>query len=140
MDANLGTLCIAFCCTVDDLLPEPPVNARRVVTDARVVTLCVARARRGIPSDRRFLKVTAKRLSHLCSEVPAEPGYFKRRRGLAGTTPWLTSVSVRQKPGCKDDLQPIDSTPVECARSCQTVKCSALAAAADYGDCASCSR
>jgi hypothetical protein len=78
MDANLGTRCIAFCCTVDDLVPEPPANGRCVVTDARVLTLCVARARRGIPSDRRCLKVTAKRLGHLCPEVPADPGYFKR--------------------------------------------------------------
>ena len=45
-----------------------------------------------------------------------------------------------QSPGFNDDLLLIDSTPVECARSRETVKRSALADAADYGWCASHSR
>src|SRR5436305_7673630 len=49
MDADLDTLCIAVYCTADDLLPEPAGNARRIVTDAEVVTLCVAQAIMGIP-------------------------------------------------------------------------------------------
>jgi hypothetical protein len=36
-------------------------------------------------------------------------------------------------PEIEDDLLLIDSTPVECARSRETVKRSALADAADYG-------
>src|SRR5271166_4426973 len=83
MDADLDALCIAVYCTADDLLPEPPGNARRMVTDAEVVTLCVAQAIMGIPSDRRFLRVASKRLAHLFPELPAQPGYFKRRRRLA---------------------------------------------------------
>ena len=70
MDADLDTLCTVVYCTADDLLPEPPGNARRMVTDAEVVTLCVAQAIMGIPSDRRFLKVARKRLAHL---FPADP-------------------------------------------------------------------
>jgi transposase len=42
--------------------------------------------------------------------------------------------------GFYDDLLPIDSTPVECARSRETVKRSALGDAADYGYCRSYSR
>ena len=38
-----------------------------------------------------------------------------------------------QSPGFQDDLLLVDSTPVECARSRETVKRSALADAADYG-------
>jgi len=45
-----------------------------------------------------------------------------------------------QSPGFEDELLLIDSTPVECARSRETVKRSALADAADYGWCASHSR
>ena len=45
-----------------------------------------------------------------------------------------------QSPGFHDDLLLIDSTPVECARSRETVKRSALGDAADYGWCASHSR
>jgi Transposase DDE domain len=140
MDADLDTLCTVVYCTADDLLPEPQGNARRRVTDAEVVTLCVAQAIMGIPSDRRFLKVARKRLSHLFPAIPSQPAYFKRRRRLADQLEWLMGMFASQSPGFKDDLLLIDSTPVECARSRETVKRSALADAADYGWCASHSR
>jgi hypothetical protein len=133
MDADLDLLCTAVYCTADDLLPERPKNARRMVTDAEVVTLCVAQAIMGIPSDRRFLKVARKRLAHLFPRLPDQPGYFKRRRRLADTIEWLLSVFAAQSPGADDDLLLVDSTPVECARSRETVKRSQLADAADYG-------
>ncbi len=94
----------------------------------------------GIPSDRRFLAVAAKRLAHLFPRLPKQPGYFKRRRRLADTLEWLMGVFASQSPGFYDDLLLVDSTPVECARSRETVKRSALADAADYGWCTSHSR
>jgi hypothetical protein len=140
MDADLDLLLTAVYVTADDLLPARPQNARRSVTDAEVVTLCVAQAIMGIPSDRRFLAVASKRLRHLFPKLPEQPGYFKRRRKLAETLEWLMEVFASQSPGFHDDLLLIDSTPVECARSRETVKRSALADAADYGYCASHSR
>jgi len=138
--ADLDTLLIAVYCTADDLLPERPGNARRRVTDAEVVTLCVAQAIMGIPSDRRFLAVAGKRLGHLFPQLPAQPGYFKRRRRLAAAIEWLLEVFASQSPGFEDDLLLVDSTPIECARSRETVKRSALADFADYGYCTSHSR
>lgn len=41
---------------------------------------CVAQAIMGIPSNRRFLAVARKRLRHLFPQLPAQPGYFKRRQ------------------------------------------------------------
>jgi hypothetical protein len=140
MDADLDLLLTTVFVTADDLLPERQNNAARRVTDAEVVTLCVAQAIMGIPSDRRFLAVATKRLSHLFPELPKQPGYFKRRRKLAETLEWLMGVFASQSPGFQDDLLLIDSTPVECARSRETVKRSALGDAADYGWCASHSR
>ena len=137
MDADLDLLCTAVYCTADDLLPDRPRNARRLVTDAEVVTLCVAQAIMGIPSDRRFLKVARKRLAHLFPSIPSQPAYFKRRRRLADQLEWLMAMFASQSPGWRDDLLLIDSTPVECARSRETVQRSALADAADYGWCAS---
>ena len=137
MDADLDLLCTAVYCTADDLLPDRPRNARRLVTDAEVVTLCVAQAIMGIPSDRRFLKVARKRLAHLFPSIPSQPAYFKRRRRLADQLEWLMAMFASQSPGYRDDLLLIDSTPVECARSRETVQRSALADAADYGWCAS---
>jgi hypothetical protein len=140
MDADLDTLCTVVYCTADDLLPEQAGNARRRATDAEVVTLCVAQAIMGIPSDRRFLAVAAKRLAHLFPELPAQPGYFKRRRRLAETIEWLLGIFASQSPGFQDDLLLIDSTPIECARSRETAKRSQLGDAADYGWCTSHSR
>ncbi|MHB1345654.1 MAG: transposase, partial [Thermoleophilia bacterium] len=52
----------------------------------------------------------------------------------------LLGVFAEKSPGYHDSLLLIDSTPVECARSRETVKRSQLADAADYGYCASHSR
>ena len=131
MDADLDALCIAVYCTADDLLPARPVNARRLVTDAEVVTLCVAQAIMGIPSDRRFLAVARRQLGHLFPRRPGQAGYHKRRRALAETIEWLIGVFAAESPGFHDDLLLIDSTPVECARSVETTRRSALADAAD---------
>jgi hypothetical protein len=68
MDADLDLLLIAVYCTVDDLLPKRQRNARRRITDAEVITLSLAQAVMGIPSDPRFLAVASKRLSHLFPE------------------------------------------------------------------------
>jgi hypothetical protein len=140
MDADLDLLLTAVYVTADDLLPGRPGNARRSVTDAEVVTLCVAQAIMGIPSDRRFLAVASKYLRHLFPQIPGQPGYFKRRRRLVDTLEWLMGVFASQSPGFYDDLLLVDSTPVECARSRETVKRSHLGDAADYGYCASHSR
>ena len=117
MDADLDLLLTAVYCTADDLLPQKPENARRIVTDAEVVTLCVAQAIMGIPSDRRFLRVAGKHLRHLFPQIPGQAGYFKRRRRLTDTLEWLMQVFASQSPGFYDDLLLVDSTPVECARS-----------------------
>ena len=65
MLADLDLLLITVFCAADDLLPARPSNARRMLTDAEVVTLCVAQAMMGIPSDERFLRVARKHLAHL---------------------------------------------------------------------------
>ena len=147
MDADLDLLLIAVYCTVDDLLPKRPGNARRRITDAEVVTLSIAQAVMGIPSDPRFLAVAAKRLAHLFPSLPERTAFHKRRLRLSGVIEGLISEFARHSPGFYDELLLVDSTPVECARSRETVKrggasslTDALANAADYGYCASHSR
>jgi hypothetical protein len=79
---------------------EAASGAQRV-TDAEVVTLCVAQAIMGIPCDRRFLAVAAKRLGHLFPRLPQQPGYFKRRRRLAATLEWLMGVFANHSEDAK---------------------------------------
>jgi hypothetical protein len=147
MDADLDLLLIAVYCTVDDLLPGKPGNARRRISDAEVITLCVAQAMMGIPSDPRFLAVAAKRLCHLFPHLPERSAFHKRRLRLSRVIEALICEFAKHSPGFFDDLLLVDSTPVECARSRETVKRGgqsslgdALANAADYGYCASHSR
>ncbi len=85
MLADLDLLLIAVFCTADDLLPAPVKNARRILTDAEVVTLAVAQAVMGISSDARFIWTARKQLAHLLPVLPNRAGYLKRRQRLSDT-------------------------------------------------------
>lgn len=140
MLADLDLLLIAVFCAADDLLPKRAGNGKRILTDAEVVTLAVAQAIMGIPSDERFVAVARKRLSHLFPVLPQRSGYYRRRERLSEAIEALIEVFARASPGFYDDLLLVDSTPVECARSIETTRRSQLADAADYGYCTSHSR
>src|SRR5271154_289480 len=147
MDADLDLLLIAVYCTVDDFLPVRAGNARRRISDAEVVTLCIAQAMMGMPSDARFLRSARRQLGHLFPRLPERTAYHKRRLRLSGRIEMLIREFAQHCPGFYDDLLLVDSTPVECARSRETVKRGghsslgdALANAAEYGYCASPSR
>ena len=115
-------------------------NARRIVTDAEVVTLCVAQAIMGIPSRPPLPQGRPQAARAPVPELP-EPARVSQAPPPAGDTiEWLMGVFASDSPGFHDDLVLVDSTPVECARSLETVKRSQLADAADYGYCASHSR
>jgi len=140
MLADLDLLLIAVFCAADDLLPERPKNARRMLTDAEVVTLSVAQSIMEHTSDERFLLVARKQLVHLFPRLPQRPGFHKRRDRLSDTIEELIGVFASDSPGFHDDLVLVDSTPVECARSIETTRRTQLADAADYGYYASHSR
>jgi hypothetical protein len=147
MDANLDLLLTVVYCMTDDFLPKRAGNARRRITDAEIITLCLAQAIMGLPSDERFLAVARHRLAHLFPYLPAREAFHKRRLRVSGQIEALIAQFARHSPGFFDDLLLVDSTPVECARSRETVKRGgssslddALSNAADYGYCASHSR
>ena len=119
MDADLDTLCTVVYCTADDLLPEARAQRRRRVTDAEVVTLCVAQAIMGIPATAGSSRWRAS-ASSISSRSCPPAGYHKRRRRLADAIEWLLGDFAAQSPGYCDDLLLIDSTPVECGRSRET--------------------
>jgi hypothetical protein len=140
MLADLDLLLTAVFCTADDLLPEGRKNARRSLTDAEVATLCVAQAVMNISSDREFLAVAERRLGALFPKLPRQPGFHKRRRRLTETIEWLIGVFAGDSPGHGDPVVLLDSTPVECGRSVETVRRSELADACSYGYCRAHSR
>ena len=133
MRADLDLLCISVYCTADDLLPQRSRNARRRLSDAEIVTLCVAQVVMGIPSDRRFLRAARRQLGHLFPYLPGQDAFHKRRARLAETIEWLIGVFAGQSPGSRDNLLLLDSTPVECGRSLETARRSRLAEVCGYG-------
>src|SRR6266545_4311123 len=98
MDADLELLLTVVYCMTDDFLPERAANARRTITDAELITLCVAQAIMGIPSDRRFLAVAARRLGHLFPRLPERTAYHKRRLRLSGVIEALIAHFARERP------------------------------------------
>ena len=148
MDADLDTLATALYVRADDLLksfPEhlpwrPKVGIAPMICDAEMVTLAVMQALLGYTSEARWVRFADERLRHLFPYLPKQPGYNKRLRRLAGTLNWLIVALARETSVWTDDVWVVDSTPVECARSRETVKRSELAGWAEYGYCASHSR
>src|SRR3954468_288997 len=133
MHADLDLLCISVYCTADDLLPERPRNARRRLSDAEIVTLCVAQVLMGITSDRRFLRAARRQLGHLFPQLPTQSALHKRRAALAATIEWLAGIHAAASPAAHDPVVLLDSTPVECGRSVDTARRSRLADRAGYG-------
>jgi Transposase DDE domain len=133
MHADLDLLCISVYCSADDLLPQKPRNWRRQLTDAEVVTLCVAQVLMGIPSDRRFLRAARRQLGHLFPKLPSQSALHKRRAQLADTIEWLLAIHASRSPAAHDPVVLLDSTPVECGRSRDTARRSQLADICGYG-------
>ncbi len=148
MDTDLDTLATALYVRTDDLLKSHPgrVPARPAVgiapkiTDAELLTLAVLQALLGFTSERRWLRHARTHLLSMFPDLPRQSGYNKRLRKLADTMAWLVSALGADTTITTDDVWVVDSTPVECARSRETVKRSELAGWAEYGYCASHSR
>ena len=148
MDADLDTLATALYVTTDDLLkahPErvparPRVGIAPRISDAELLTLAVMQALLGFTSETRWLRHARAHLLGMFPHLPQQSGYNKRLRKLAPTMAWLVGELGRAAAAAGDDVWVVDSTPVECARSRETVKRSDLAGWAEYGYCASHSR
>jgi hypothetical protein len=138
---DLDALLTALYVFADDLLPGRAGPGRRPrISDAEVVCLAVAQIFLDCPSERRFLRFARRRLGHLFPYIPKQPGYNKRVRALAPRICLLVSALARSSPSFCDRLRLLDSTPVPCGQSRETVKRSQLAGHAAYGYCAAHSR
>jgi Transposase DDE domain len=139
--ADLDSLLTALYVLVDDFLPARRGAGRRPkITDPELVTLAVAQILLDCHSERRFLRLAHQRLGHLFPCIPKQPGYNKRIRALAPRICLVINHLARVFPSFNDRLRLLDSTPVPCGTSRQTVKRSELAGWAAYGYCASHSR
>jgi hypothetical protein len=148
VDADLDTLATALYVKIDELLKAAPqlapwrprVGIPPKLSDAELVTLAVMQALLGFTSEARWLRHAGRHLRHLFPYLPGQSGYNKRLRRTAGLLRHLIRAVARDTALWTDDVWIIDSTPVECGRSRETAKRSALAGWASYGYCASHSR
>ena len=148
MDTDLDTLATALYVSVDDLLKDRPdlapwrprVGCAPEISDAELVTLAVLSPLLGIDTEARFLRYANAHLRHLFPYLPQQPGYNKRLRKLGPALHAAIEHLAADTSVHTDDLLLVDSTPIECARSRETVKRSDLAGWAEYGYCASHSR
>jgi hypothetical protein len=139
--ADLDDLLTALYVLADEILPRRPRARRRPqITDAELVCLAVAQILLDCPSERRFLRFAMCRLGHLFPYLPKQPGYNKRMRALAPQIVRLLNAIAFASPSWCDNLRLLDSTPVPCGASRQTVKRSDFAGHAGYGWCAAHSR
>jgi Transposase DDE domain len=136
--ADLDTLVIALYVMVDELLgPRMGPGRRPKLSDAELVCLAVAQVLLGCDSERRWLRFADHRLGHLFPYLPTPSAYNKRLRRAGPLVALALQDLAARTPSWHDQLRLVDSTPVPCAASRETVKRSALWPYAGYGYCKS---
>jgi hypothetical protein len=148
VDTDLDTLATAIYVTTDDLLKaraelvpwRPKIGMKPLVSDAEMITLAMLSAVLGFDDEARWVRHIRAQWRHLFPYLPHQPGYNKRLRRLGPAMAALIEHLAADTTVAIDDVLVVDSTPVECARSRETVKRSDLAGWAEYGYCASHSR
>ena len=148
VDKNIETLATALYVKIDDLLlAEPGLAPWRpegsmmpTVSDAEVLAMAVMSALPGFRSERRWLRYSGAHLTCLFPRQIGQSGYNKRLRKMI-----FLLMAVIRRLGMdtslwSDDVWIVDSTPVQCGCSRETVTRSDVAGWAQYGYCASHSR
>jgi hypothetical protein len=141
VSADLDALLTCVYVLLDDLLPRRRRFGRPPrISDSELIALAVAQVLLDCPNERRFLRLAKRRLGHLFPYIPGQSGFNKRLRTLAPQLLEAITVLARLSPSFCDQLRLLDSTPVPCAASRETVRRSALAGHGGYGYCRSHSR
>ena len=141
MSADLDALLISLYVLVDDLLPARRRFGRPPrISDSELICLAVAQVLLDCPNESRFLRRARQRLGHLFPYIPGQSGFNKRLRALAPQLVEAVTLLSQLSPSFCDRLRLLDSTPVPCAASRETVRRSALAGYGGYGYCRSHSR
>ncbi|GAB2952953.1 IS982 family transposase [Streptomyces sp. NPDC059171] len=141
MKTNLDALLAALYVLIDDhVAPCRRIGRPPKLTDAELLCLAVAQVLLGFPSARHWIRFAHARLGHLFRYLPQQSAYNKRLNAAGPLISAVIEALARQVPTWNDDLRLIDSTPLPCAASRETVKRSDLAGHCGYGFCRSHSR
>jgi hypothetical protein len=147
VENNLDALLTALYVDLDDrVLPvlgwsrDHLPGRKPRLTDVELICVAVAQQLLGVASERRWVRYARRHLRELFPYLPGQSGYGKRLRRLGGLLAAVLVELARDTPSWHDLLRLVDSTPLPCAASRETVKRSDLAGHAGYGYCASHSR
>jgi hypothetical protein len=145
---DIETLATALYVKIDDMLADwpdlaparPATGTPVTLSDAELLTLAVMSALLGFTSERRWLRYANTWLAGMFPRRIGQSGYNKRIRKAFGLFIRVIRMLAMDTSLWSDDVWVVDSTPVECGRSRETVKRSDAAGWAQYGYCASHSR
>ncbi|AIT60024.1 MULTISPECIES: IS982 family transposase [Actinomycetes] len=147
MNTDLNTLLITLYVHLDDrILPaigftrDHHPGRKPALNDVELLCLLVAQHLLGISSDRKWIRYARTHLKSMFPALPGQSGWGKRVRQSTGLLSAVITELARDTPSWNEVTRLIDSTPLPCGKSRETVKRSDLAGDAGYGYCASHSR
>ena len=148
MKNDIETLATALYVKIDDMLRDwpdlaparPATGIPLTLSDAELLTMAVMSALLGFTSERRWLRYVNGNLAGMFPRAIGQSGYNKRVRKAFFLFIRMIRMLAMDTALWSDDVWVVDSTPVECGRSRETVTRSDAAGWAEYGYCASHSR
>lgn len=147
VENNLDALLTALYVDLEDrVLPavgwtrDHQPGRKPVLSDAELMCLVVAQHLLGVASERRWVRYARTHLLAMFPDLPGQSGFGKRLRRQAPLLAMVITELARDTASWHDVVRLVDSTPLPCAASRETVKRSDLAGHAGYGYCASHSR
>ena len=124
-----------------DLAPPRPATGIPVtLSDGELLAMAVMSALLGFTSERRWLRYAGAHLTGMFPRQIGQSGYNKRLRKSFTLLIRVIRMLAMDTSLWSDDVWVVDSTPVQCGCSRETVKRSDAAGWAEYGYCASHSR
>jgi hypothetical protein len=148
VNKNVETLATALYVKIDDMLkdwpdlrlPRPATTTPVTLSDAELLTMAVMSALLGFTSERRWLRYVNGFLAGMFPRRIGQSGYNKRLRKAFPLFIRAIRMLAMDTSLWSDDVWVVDSTPVQCGCSRETVTRSDAAGWAEYGYCASHSR
>ena len=148
MNKDIETLATALYVKIDDMLrdwpdlapPRPATGIPVTLSDGELLAMAVMSALLGFTSERRWLRYAGAHLTGMFPRQIGQSGYNKRLRKSFTLLIRVIRMLAMDTSLWSDDVWVVDSTPVQCGCSRETVKRSDAAGWAEYGYCASHSR
>jgi hypothetical protein len=112
-------------------------ECKPVLSDVELLCLIIAQHLLGIASEREWIRHAHAQLAEIFPDLPHQSGWGPRMRQATGLLSAVITELARDAPSWGEITRLIDSTPLPCGKSRETVKHSDLAGHAGYRYCAS---